>query len=177
MDLVMSVLRELLSRSSHIKVVLMSSTINPNLFSHYFDDCPVVILPDTSTTLNPIETLHLEEILSRIQPKFSELKPKKRTIFGGPTSADLLDNEYKNLMGPSILQMAVEQKYSAEVLKCLCLRVSEECPANLLLQLVKNIVISNSEKRAKEKAAGTLFDRRPRPDAILVILSGNIYKS
>ncbi|KAL3866336.1 hypothetical protein ACJMK2_043642 [Sinanodonta woodiana] len=44
-DFLLGVLKCLLHHRKDLKVVLMSATININLFSHYFDDAPVVKVP------------------------------------------------------------------------------------------------------------------------------------
>ena len=46
-DFLMLIIRDLLPYRPDLKLILMSATLNANLFSHYFFDCPVVEIPGT----------------------------------------------------------------------------------------------------------------------------------
>jgi hypothetical protein len=44
-----------------LKVILMSATLNANLFSEYFDNCPTIHIPGLTF---PVEELYLEDVLA-----------------------------------------------------------------------------------------------------------------
>ena len=56
----MMVLRDLLPRRPDLRVILMSATLNAELFSGYYEECPVIEIPglymnDTSSSQTSIE--------------------------------------------------------------------------------------------------------------------------
>ncbi|XP_055546685.1 putative ATP-dependent RNA helicase DHX57 [Wyeomyia smithii] len=61
-DFLLLILRELLEKRRDLKVVLMSATLNSNLFSSYFGDVPVLDIPGRTF---PVEQLFLEDIVER----------------------------------------------------------------------------------------------------------------
>ncbi|XP_058058907.1 putative ATP-dependent RNA helicase DHX57 [Anopheles bellator] len=61
-DFLLLILKELLAKRSDLKVVLMSATLNSNLFASYFGDIPVLDIPGRTF---PVEQLFLEDILER----------------------------------------------------------------------------------------------------------------
>ncbi|XP_041765318.1 putative ATP-dependent RNA helicase DHX57 [Anopheles merus] len=61
-DFLLLILKELLTKRTDLKVILMSATLNSNLFSSYFGDIPVLDIPGRTF---PVEQLFLEDILER----------------------------------------------------------------------------------------------------------------
>uniref|UniRef100_A0A182QUK8 RNA helicase n=1 Tax=Anopheles farauti TaxID=69004 RepID=A0A182QUK8_9DIPT len=61
-DFLLLILKELLPKRTDLKVILMSATLNSNLFSSYFGDIPVLDIPGRTF---PVEQLFLEDILER----------------------------------------------------------------------------------------------------------------
>ncbi|XP_049284337.1 putative ATP-dependent RNA helicase DHX57 [Anopheles funestus] len=61
-DFLLLILKELLFKRTDLKVILMSATLNSNLFSSYFGDIPVLDIPGRTF---PVEQLFLEDILER----------------------------------------------------------------------------------------------------------------
>ncbi|XP_050068197.1 putative ATP-dependent RNA helicase DHX57 isoform X2 [Anopheles maculipalpis] len=61
-DFLLLILKELLGKRTDLKVILMSATLNSNLFSSYFGDIPVLDIPGRTF---PVEQLFLEDILDR----------------------------------------------------------------------------------------------------------------
>ncbi|XP_053697637.1 putative ATP-dependent RNA helicase DHX57 [Sabethes cyaneus] len=61
-DFLLLILKELLEKRSDLKVILMSATLNSNLFSSYFGDVPVLDIPGRTF---PVEQLFLEDIVER----------------------------------------------------------------------------------------------------------------
>lgn len=132
-DFLLAVVKDLLPRRPQLKVILMSATINSDIFSQYFNNCPVLVIPGMT---HPVQTHYLEDILNdldfRVRPKHTKSVRKQ---FGN----DPLDVEYTRLMVPSIEVMETSGSYPFHVLKSLRMRESEESPEDLILQLLKHI--------------------------------------
>lgn len=64
-DFLLLILKELLVKRPEFKVILMSATLNANLFSDYFKDAPVLEIPGRTF---PVEQIFLEDIIE--QSKF-----------------------------------------------------------------------------------------------------------
>ncbi|KAJ8754471.1 hypothetical protein K2173_005632 [Erythroxylum novogranatense] len=61
-DFLLIILRDLLPRRPGLRVILMSATINANLFSDYFGNAPIIHIPGFTF---PVEELFLEDVLER----------------------------------------------------------------------------------------------------------------
>ena len=59
-DFLLIVLKSLLARRKDLTVVLMSATLNAELFAEYFDKCPVMEIPGRAF---PVTTLFLEDAI------------------------------------------------------------------------------------------------------------------
>jgi ATP-dependent RNA helicase DHX57 len=59
-DFLLLILKRLLKRRKELKVILMSATLNANLFSDYFGGAPVLEIPGRTF---PVEQLFLEDVL------------------------------------------------------------------------------------------------------------------
>lgn len=59
-DFLLLILKEILQKRSDLKVILMSATLNANLFSEYFKGAPVLEIPGRTF---PVEQIFLEQIL------------------------------------------------------------------------------------------------------------------
>lgn len=44
-DLLLHLMKELLEKNDKIRVVIMSATLNAELFRHYFNNCPLLSIP------------------------------------------------------------------------------------------------------------------------------------
>ncbi|KAH9305425.1 hypothetical protein KI387_009829 [Taxus chinensis] len=68
-DFLLIILRDLLERrsvnkSSKLKLILMSATVDASLFSHYFGDCPVITAKGRT---HPVTTFFLEDVYNKIE--------------------------------------------------------------------------------------------------------------
>ncbi|AQL02149.1 hypothetical protein ZEAMMB73_Zm00001d045376 [Zea mays] len=63
-DFLIIILRDLLPRRPDLRLVLMSATINAELFSKYFGDAPVMHIPGFTF---PVAELFLEDVLEKIR--------------------------------------------------------------------------------------------------------------
>ncbi|XP_065345049.1 putative ATP-dependent RNA helicase DHX57 [Cloeon dipterum] len=62
-DFLLMILRDLLPKRPDLKIVLMSATLNADLFSQYFGQVPVIEIPGRTF---PVEQLFLEDTLAKI---------------------------------------------------------------------------------------------------------------
>jgi HrpA-like RNA helicase len=63
-DFSLVILKDILSKRSDLKLVLMSATLNANLFSDYFNGCPTMHIPGRTFE---VEKFGLEDILHKIK--------------------------------------------------------------------------------------------------------------
>ncbi|KAK3737105.1 hypothetical protein RRG08_016411 [Elysia crispata] len=61
-DFLMIVVKEILTRRSDLKVILMSATLDSAKFSAYFDHCPVINIPGRTF---PVEVFYLEDAIEK----------------------------------------------------------------------------------------------------------------
>lgn len=59
-DFLMIAIKDAIKMNSHLKVILMSATIDSELFSSYFDNCPVINVPGR---LFDVDVKYLDDIL------------------------------------------------------------------------------------------------------------------
>ncbi|KAJ1547398.1 hypothetical protein HK096_003114, partial [Nowakowskiella sp. JEL0078] len=78
-DFLLIALRRLIRAKTGLKVVLMSATINSDVFSQYFDGCPVLNIPGFT---HPVKDIYLETIIreSIYQPTLRNVKTKNVDI-------------------------------------------------------------------------------------------------
>ncbi|XP_049294920.1 3'-5' RNA helicase YTHDC2-like [Anopheles funestus] len=63
-DFLLIALKDNLAKNAHLKIILMSATIESDTFSTYFNNCPVIEIPGR---LFPINIVYLEDILFNIE--------------------------------------------------------------------------------------------------------------
>ncbi|WWC60817.1 uncharacterized protein I303_103393 [Kwoniella dejecticola CBS 10117] len=75
-DLLICLLRDLLERNKKIKVILMSATINEQIFINYFGGCPSLTIPGFT---HPVTDHYLEDVISdiRYKPQASRFGPRQ----------------------------------------------------------------------------------------------------
>lgn len=60
-DFLLIAIRDALQANPHLKVILMSATLDSEQFSKYFSNCPVINVPGR---LFDVDVMHLGEVLS-----------------------------------------------------------------------------------------------------------------
>ncbi|KAI0713143.1 P-loop containing nucleoside triphosphate hydrolase protein [Cerioporus squamosus] len=85
-DFLLLELRELLKTHRNLKVILMSATINHEVFVKYFYNAPLLAIPGFT---HPVEDLYLEDYLPRIGYRPSGFKSSRRGRGGDSTPEDL----------------------------------------------------------------------------------------
>ncbi|CCW69558.1 unnamed protein product [Phytomonas sp. Hart1] len=63
-DFLLILLRDLLTKRNDLKVILMSATMDSDLFSQYFGGAPIISIKGRAY---PVEVMHLEEIIPAVQ--------------------------------------------------------------------------------------------------------------
>lgn len=63
-DFLFIAIKQNLVKNPDVKIILMSATIDANVFSNYFNGCPIVEIPGR---LYPVQSYHLEDVLSTIE--------------------------------------------------------------------------------------------------------------
>ena len=61
-DFLLMILRDLLPERPDLKVILMSATMNAELFSNYFGFCPVVEIPGMCSRYDVSESMHSDTV-------------------------------------------------------------------------------------------------------------------
>lgn len=74
-DFLLILLKDLLRRRTDLKIILMSATMNAELFSHYFGGAPVLSI---SGRTHPVQVVHLERIVSMLQYVVEDNTPYAR---------------------------------------------------------------------------------------------------
>ncbi|XP_073685275.1 LOW QUALITY PROTEIN: ATP-dependent RNA helicase DHX29 [Garra rufa] len=59
-DFLLTILKEVVHKSSDLRLILMSATVDCQKFANYFNRCPVVTIPGRTF---PVEVFHLEDIV------------------------------------------------------------------------------------------------------------------
>uniref|UniRef100_A0A182NEC0 RNA helicase n=1 Tax=Anopheles dirus TaxID=7168 RepID=A0A182NEC0_9DIPT len=76
-DFLLIALKDNLLKNPHLKIILMSATIESDTFSKYFNNCPVIEIPGR---LYPIENFFLEDILFTIETGNHNVKDIRNKI-------------------------------------------------------------------------------------------------
>lgn len=85
-DFLLLILRDLVKVRKDLRVILMSATLNADLFSDYFDKVPVLEIPGRTF---PVEQLFLEDIMEITNYVLEENGPYARKIKKGDKKQDL----------------------------------------------------------------------------------------
>ncbi|RWS31417.1 putative ATP-dependent RNA helicase YTHDC2-like protein [Leptotrombidium deliense] len=76
-DLLLLIIREMLSKFSHLKLIVMSATIDTERFSRYFGDCPVIRV---SGIQHKVSTFFLEDVLKLTNYWTPEMKKCEKSL-------------------------------------------------------------------------------------------------
>ncbi|KAJ4763726.1 ATP-dependent RNA helicase [Rhynchospora pubera] len=101
-DFMLAILRDLLPSLPHLRLVLMSATIDADRFSKYFNGCAVIQVPGFTY---PVKTFYLEDVLYILKSSMQDdhLNP---TLTCKPSNSNIqhspLNEHYKNALDESI---------------------------------------------------------------------------
>ncbi|XP_059449723.1 DExH-box ATP-dependent RNA helicase DExH6-like isoform X3 [Corylus avellana] len=96
-DFMLAILRDMLHSFPHLRLILMSATIDAERFSQYFGGCPIIRVPGFTY---PVETYYLEDVLSILKSK--EHNHLNNTISSLPTEDTELTEEDKLALDEAI---------------------------------------------------------------------------
>ncbi|CAG4952139.1 unnamed protein product [Colias eurytheme] len=140
-DLAMCMLKQILKKRKDLRLILMSATLDADVLSNYFDDCPVVHIEGLAY---PVEDVYLEDILKFTNFKLEEEppKPKKprwmkhRDKGKGHVDPDEMekDIQYKAEIAPWL--ESVKKDLTPHVYKTLQDSRIEKLNINLILELL-----------------------------------------
>lgn len=92
-DFLLISLKEKIAQHTNVKIILMSATIESNVFSRYFNNCPLIEIPGR---LFPIESYYLEEILYRVDTYNAKINDVKRQFKSTPDFARALVQNHRS---------------------------------------------------------------------------------
>jgi len=101
-DFLLMILRDLLEDRPDLKVILMSATVNADLFSKYFGGCPVVEIPGRTF---PVEQLFIEDVIEMTEYRLEERSPYARKMTKGPSKFP----DLKGKSGGSVTPLDVDE--------------------------------------------------------------------
>ncbi|XP_064618810.1 3'-5' RNA helicase YTHDC2-like [Lineus longissimus] len=76
-DFLLTSLRDIIHRYKHLKLILMSATLNTQLFSNYFNGCPVIAVPGK---LYDVKEYFLEDVLKMTSYTNKEMEKYKNEL-------------------------------------------------------------------------------------------------
>ncbi|KAI5606345.1 putative ATP-dependent RNA helicase DHX57 isoform X1, partial [Silurus asotus] len=76
-DFLLLVLKDLMLERPDLKIIMMSATLNANLFSDYFHKCPTIHIPGRRTF--PVEQFFLEDAIAMSRYVIEDRSPYRRT--------------------------------------------------------------------------------------------------
>lgn len=79
-DFLLMLLKELLSRRSNLKVILMSATLRSEIFSTYFKGAPILCIPGRTF---PVEQIFVEDLYEKMNYVLTESSRATRRYKGG----------------------------------------------------------------------------------------------
>ena len=114
-DFLLTVLRDALARYRHLKLILMSATVDTNLFLGYF---PGSVHVSLDGRMFPVEEFHLENILLALNYKTKEMEKMKRSGLTNKstTSIEELSSKLSKLPVPDSDDVVVEETEEHESL-------------------------------------------------------------
>ncbi|VDO47770.1 unnamed protein product, partial [Brugia timori] len=146
-DFIMIVLRDMVNMYPNLRIILMSATVDTNLFTNYFGDCSVILLKGRNF---PVQYYFLEDIVQMIRFLPSTDKLKRETKGGRDDEGDEVTEETQNL------NLGVSEEYGLNT-KLAMNQLSEkeisfELIENLLnlyeLQALLNDIVNKGEEGA-----------------------------
>ncbi|KAH7533694.1 hypothetical protein FEM48_Zijuj04G0158700 [Ziziphus jujuba var. spinosa] len=96
-DFMLAILRDMLPSYPHLRLILMSATLDAERFSQYFGGCPIIRVPGFTY---PVKTFYLEDVLSILRsPENNHLS---NTMLSVPSEESKLTEEDKLALDEAI---------------------------------------------------------------------------
>ncbi|XP_062860390.1 ATP-dependent DNA/RNA helicase DHX36 [Trichomycterus rosablanca] len=146
-DVLLNIVKDLLSRRDDLKVVLMSATLNADKFSEYFGGCPMVHIPGYTF---PVQEFLLEDVveLLRFKPQQKERRPRFRRGFMHGQNARPEQEEKEAEYRESWPRFArtLRQRYSDSTADALeMMDEDDKINLELIRDLIRHIVLNKDD--------------------------------
>lgn len=113
-DFLLIAIRDALASQPNLKVILMSATMDSDIFCNYFNDCPVINVPGR---LFPVDLVHLGEVLQLTGYRTKNMESYMLKVKGPKMLREAQDSNWRGncAMGPlnpesgAKLLMAIEK--------------------------------------------------------------------
>ncbi|XP_030071962.1 ATP-dependent DNA/RNA helicase DHX36 [Microcaecilia unicolor] len=145
-DVLMSIVKDLLTVRPNLKAILMSATLNAEKFSEYFGNCPMIHIPGFTY---PVAEYFLEDIINMIR-YFPESKnqrpPWKRGFMQGRMKRPEVEQKeaiYRERL-PDYLR-TLRGKYPSSAIDALEMIEDEKVDLNLIAALISHIVLKGED--------------------------------
>ncbi|XP_006868024.1 PREDICTED: probable ATP-dependent RNA helicase DHX36 isoform X3 [Chrysochloris asiatica] len=145
-DVLMTVIRDLLTSRSDLKVILMSATLNAEKFSEYFGNCPMIHIPGFTF---PVVEYLLEDIIEKVRyvPEQKEHRSQfKRGFMQGHINRQEKEEKeavYKERWPDYVREL--RRRYSASTVDVLEMMDDDKVDLNLIAALIRYIVLEEED--------------------------------
>ncbi|XP_030600824.1 ATP-dependent DNA/RNA helicase DHX36 isoform X2 [Archocentrus centrarchus] len=146
-DVLLIIVKDLLSLRDDLKVILMSATLNAEKFSAYFDNCPMIHIPGLTF---PVEEFLLEDIIemTRYRPQSQDRRPswKRGFLQGRNSRPEKEEKEAEYRESWPCYARTLQGRYSDTTIEALeILDRDEKIDLDLILALIRYIVLNEEE--------------------------------
>ncbi|CAG7729372.1 unnamed protein product [Allacma fusca] len=146
-DFLLAILKDLVTRRSDLKVILMSATLNSKKFSKYFNNCPVFTIPGL---LYPVTEYYLEDVITRT--KFTIQPSRNRVQFSGSKSGSNHKSKYAlefdKFIQPFARKLEHAKTYPLETTRQLRKPETEDLNLDLIQALIELICQEDKDNGA-----------------------------
>uniref|UniRef100_A0A336M1S7 CSON010441 protein n=1 Tax=Culicoides sonorensis TaxID=179676 RepID=A0A336M1S7_CULSO len=131
-DLLMGIFKIMIKYRLDLKIILMSATLNAEIFADFFENCPTVEIPGK---IYPVQEFYLEDVLSML--KFTQFKEESRQV---PNWVRFKRNykepgeDLRRILSPHVPEL--RKKYGPSIVQALLNPQSEAADLNLIEELV-----------------------------------------
>ncbi|XP_044288660.1 ATP-dependent DNA/RNA helicase DHX36 [Varanus komodoensis] len=145
-DVLMTIIKDLLSIRLDLKVILMSATLNAEKFSEYFDNCPMIHIPGFTY---PVKEYLLEDVIEKLRytPENTDRRShwKKRFMQGRISRPEKEEKEeiYQDQWPDYLKQL--KGRYSESTIDALEMMDDDKIDLDLIAALIRYIVLEEEE--------------------------------
>uniref|UniRef100_A0A8D0B798 ATP-dependent DNA/RNA helicase DHX36 n=1 Tax=Salvator merianae TaxID=96440 RepID=A0A8D0B798_SALMN len=145
-DVLMTVVKDLLSIREDLKVILMSATLNAEKFSEYFGNCPMIHIPGFTY---PVKEYFLEDVIEKLRyiPENTDRRAhwKKRFMQGRVSRPEKEEKEemYQERWPDYLKQL--RGRYSESTIDALEMIDDDKIDLDLIATLIRYIVLEEED--------------------------------
>ncbi|KAL5233320.1 hypothetical protein ACI65C_000730 [Semiaphis heraclei] len=110
-ELLLIILKDMVKKYIDLKVILMSANANLNVFSTYFNNCPVI---DVEGNCYPVKDFYLEDIVQMLnyKPSIEDIKIVKKKNTGNTINCNLLvSDDYPREVKETVAKISEESQH------------------------------------------------------------------